>query len=84
MCGVGPASESAPTDALRLGRMRVFSEEVRRWKLPGGARPESVLGMAVGVDGSTHVLSSSFAGLPPRTPPHKALFSQSLLFMNHE
>ena len=52
-----------PTDALRLGRMRVFSEEVRRWKLPNGARPDSVLNMAVGADGATHVLSSSYAGL---------------------
>ena len=34
------------TDALRLGRMRVFSEVVRRWKLPSGLRPEKVVSAA--------------------------------------
>ena len=53
--GLVERDAAEPTDALRLGRMRVFSEEVRRWKLVNGARPDSVLNMAVGADGATHV-----------------------------
>ena len=43
--------------------MRVFTEEIRRWRLPAAMRPERVLSMTIAADGSSHLLFASFAGL---------------------
>ena len=52
-----------PIDALQFGRMRVFTEEVMRWRLPNGVKSEAVSSLTIASDGSTHVLTSSYAGL---------------------
>ena len=65
------------TEALHLGRMRVFTEEVRRWRLPTALRPEAVVGSAVAADGSSHLLASSYAGL------HLFSFSPSAHTVTH-
>ena len=54
---------ASPTAALQLGRMRVFSEEVRRWRLPPGLKPQAVAALTTAADGTVHLLTSSFSGL---------------------
>jgi len=53
----------APTASLQLGRMRVFTEEVRRWRLPPGLQCSAVAALTAGTDGTVHVLTTSFSGL---------------------